>query len=90
MTRDLFGSRPRHDPAVVERLRQWTAEALGLPDGVSVLVTELRCAEEDCPDVETVVAVLDTPGQPRTFKVLKPLGEVTRDDLRAALTRAQD
>ncbi len=90
MKTDLFGTRPRNDPAVIDRLKRWTAEALRLPDDTPVMVTELRCAEEGCPDVETVIAVLDTPGRPRQFKVFKPLGEVTRDDLGAALTDPKD
>jgi len=45
---------------------------------------QLNCAEEDCPDVETVVGVLE-PGVQRKFKVFKPLAEVTRDDLAAAM-----
>jgi hypothetical protein len=86
----LFGSRPQHDPAVIERLKQWTAESLQLSADVPVLVTELRCAEEDCPDVETVIAILDTPGKPRQFKLLKPMAEVSRDEVLAALTQPKN
>jgi hypothetical protein len=86
MELNLFGSHPRSDPGVIENLKRWTAEALRLSEETPVMVTELRCAEEDCPDVETVIAVL-TPGRPRKFKVFKPLNEVTRDDLVAAFAQ---
>jgi len=43
-------------------------------------VMELSCTEEGCPDVETVVGILE-PGCQRKFKVFKPLAEVLRDDL---------
>jgi hypothetical protein len=84
MRPDLFGPRPRHDPAVLERIKGWAAEALGLPEGTAGMVTELRCAEEGCPDVETVVAVPDGDGPPRQFRAFKPLAAVSRDDLAAA------
>jgi hypothetical protein len=76
---DLFGQGPRPDPAAIARLKVWAREAFGLPDDAAVLVTELRCAEDDCPDVETVIAVLGEPGMARRHKLLKPVGEVTRD-----------
>jgi hypothetical protein len=81
---NLFGQKPSHDPAVALRVKGWAREMLGLGDDVAVTVMQLNCAEDDCPDVETVVAVLE-PGSQRKFKVLKPLAEVTRDDLAAAL-----
>jgi len=84
---DLFAKKPTHDPVVVRRLKEWTIELLGLDDSVPVMVTELRCTEDDCPDVETVIAILDKPGNPRTIKVFKPLAEVTRENILAALNR---
>jgi hypothetical protein len=81
---NLFGKKPAHDPAVVDRIKAWARAMLGLGDDVAVTVTQLNCTEEDCPDVETVVGVLEQ-GNQRKFKVFKPLAEVTRDDLAAAL-----
>jgi len=81
---NLFGQKPTHDPAVVLRVKEWVREMLGLAEDVAVTVMQLNCAEEDCPDVETVVGVLE-PGVQRKFKVFKPLAEVTRDDLAAAM-----
>lgn len=83
---NLFGQKPRYDAVVVDRLKGWARELLGLGDDVTVTVMELTCAEDDCPDVETVVGVLEQ-GNQRKFKVLKPLAEVTRDDLAAALSQ---
>lgn len=81
---NLFGQKPSHDPAVVDRLKGWARELLGLGEDVAVTVMQLNCAEDDCPDVETVVGVLEQ-GNQRKYKVLKPLAEVTRDDLAAAV-----
>lgn len=84
---NLFGQPPKPDIEVVRRVKQWAHEAFGLPDNGVVMVTELRCAEDDCPDVETVIAVLGEPGKARRHKLLKPVGEVTRDEVIALAAR---
>jgi hypothetical protein len=83
---DLFGRKPVDDPEVVARLKEWARELLGLDEDVVVTVAELRCAEDDCPDVETVIGILEA-GSPRKFKVFKPLGEVTRKDVEAMVAQ---
>jgi hypothetical protein len=40
------------------RVKAWLSAAIALPPGAVVLVTELRCREEGCPPLETVLAVL--------------------------------
>ena len=84
---NLFGQKPTHDPAVTVRVKEWVREVMGLPDDVTVMVTELRCAEADCPDVETVIAVLGEPGVARKHKLLKPMAEVTRHDVMSLAAR---
>lgn len=78
---DLFGTRPKPPTAETARVKGWVAESFGLPEDVVVMVTELRCTEADCPDVETVIAVLGGPGAARRHKILKPLADVTRADV---------
>jgi hypothetical protein len=84
---NLFGQAPKPDIEVVRRVKGWAQEAFGLPDDAAVMVTELRCAEDDCPDVETVVAVLGEPGKARRHKLLKPVAEVTRDEVMSLAAR---
>jgi len=86
---DMFGVRPRPDPGAAERVREWVREVLGLSPDTQVMVTELHCTEPDCPDVETVVAVL-APGDARKLKLLKPIGEVTREDVLALAAAGTD
>ncbi len=45
------------------------------------MVAELECHEEGCPPVETVIAVLEGPGQTRQWKLHQPIESVTRDDV---------
>jgi hypothetical protein len=84
---DLFAPAGRPDPAAAARVRGWAAELFGLGPDAAVLVTELRCGEDDCPDVETVIAVLGEPGKARTHKLPKPVAEVTRDEVAALAAR---
>ena len=84
---NLFSQGPKSDPEVTSRIKKWVREVMGLPDDVVVMVSELRCAEDDCPDVETVIAVMGEPGQARKHKLLKPASEVTRDDVLSLAAR---
>lgn len=84
---ELFGKKSAHDPAVTARVKGWVREVMGLPDDATVMVTELRCAEDDCPDVETVIAALGGPGTARKHKLLKPVADVTRCDVMSLAAR---
>jgi hypothetical protein len=90
MLGDLFGSRPKADPARIDQIRGWMLELCGLAPDTPVLVTELRCTEPGCPPIETVIAILDRPGEPRQHKIHKPLAEITRADVRALAPPAAD
>ena len=84
---DLFGPKPATDLAAVARVKGWAVELFGLPPDAAVTVLELRCLEDDCPDVETVIGVLGEPGKARRHKIDKPLAEVTRADVAALAAR---
>lgn len=78
-----FNQTLKSDHEETTRIKQWVRKVMGLSDEVPVMVTELRCPEDDCPDVETVIAVLGRPGTAmnRKHKLLKPMTEVTREDV---------
>ncbi len=78
-----LGQRSKNDPQVIARVKDWVAANFALAEDVTVMVTELRCTEEGCPPIETVIAILDTPGSPRQYKVYKPLAEVSAADISA-------
>jgi hypothetical protein len=80
MPLDLFGQRPRNDPAIPAAIKGWAAQVFGLGERATVLVTELRCTEPGCPPLETVVAILSS-GPTRQFKVPKAMAEVTFEDV---------
>jgi hypothetical protein len=52
-----------------------------------VMVTELRCAEEGCPPLETVIAVLRKDQQKHTYKIHKPIADITATDLQGLFAK---
>ncbi len=82
----MFGSRPAVNLEVLARVKAWVRGFGGLSDEVSILVTELRCAESGCPPLETVIAVLDQPGQTRQYKIHKAMSDVSSLDVQAAIS----
>lgn len=67
--------------AAVRQIKAWTRERFGLPDDVSVTVSEIACGLPGCPPVETVVTFWTTPETRHVFKAFKPADAVTLDDL---------
>jgi len=67
----------------VREIRSWVRESHGIPEETTVMVTELACTEPGCPPLETVVAVLHSPGDTRQAKVPLGLADVTRDHVQA-------
>jgi hypothetical protein len=63
-----FARRPTRTHAV-RQVKSWAEEALRLPDGYAVLVTELRCPEDGCPPIETVIAIIGGPEKYRQGKL---------------------
>ncbi len=78
---NFFNQNLKSDPKIIARIKDWVHEIMGIPDHVIVMVSELRCTKEDCPDVETVIAVLGEHNFARKHKLFKPAFEVTRSDI---------
>ena len=80
---NLFGGRRTIDSEQAERIKSWVCTTWALSDDTTVMLTELECREPGCPPIETVIALLEGPGQTRQFKIHKPAGEVCRADVQA-------
>jgi hypothetical protein len=85
-----FGSKRKNDLSRIAAIKGWVIEVFQLSDITPLMVTELECAEEGCPPLETVIVILDTPGDPRQYKVFKPLAEVTAEDIAALASGAAE
>lgn len=65
-------------------IKGWVREILVLPDETPITVSELACRDEGCPDIETVVGILE-PGKPiTTIRVHCAMSEVTKEHLTEA------
>ena len=81
---DLFQPRPSVNPEQTARIQSWVRRRLSLEDNAVVMISELRCSEPGCPPLETVIAVLDGPGQKRQAKFHKATGEIGPADIESA------
>ena len=63
------------------RVKRWTRDLLGLDDDVPVSVSQLRCADPGCPDLETVIGIPKPGGSWRTLRIAKTLCRVRRTDI---------
>jgi len=78
----LFG-RPElkeDELAVLENIRAWTRARFKLAPDAAVLVSEVACAVQGCPPLETAVAYW-TEDTRHQFRLFKPASEVAYDDI---------
>jgi hypothetical protein len=80
---DFLRPRPHNDPERVAVIKAWVAEAFHIPNGATVMVTELRCSEPGCPPLETVIAILNEADRTQQHKLHKAMAQVTRGDVLA-------
>lgn len=79
-----FGNK-NNDEAQLRRnstvaIKKWVAAKLGVGDDMTVMVTEVNCWEPNCPDKETVIAILQE-GNNQKFTIRKPLLYVRKYDI---------
>ena len=66
-------------------IRAWVRHLLDLPDGTPVSVVELACRDEGCPDIETVIGIMEANKPIRTIRVHVALAEVTPNAIAEAV-----
>jgi len=81
---DLFTRRTA--PGRAGQVKIWITEHLSLAQTDLVTVAELACHEPDCPPVETVVTVHTSADQRRVWHIHKPLADIDKTDILAAVT----
>jgi hypothetical protein len=78
---DLFAARTSISEESRRRIREWVLASFPLTPDDTVLVTELRCHEPDCPPVETVIGVLRPGHDARQYKIGKAPPDVLYEDV---------
>ncbi len=70
---------------ILTGIKSVTRKALCLGEEVHVSVSELKCHEPGCPDVETVIVVMK-PSEPHVLiRIHKPVMSVTENDVASAI-----
>lgn len=79
----LFKRKPPTDPEVTARLKIWVGTLMGLSDQDTIMLAELACRDDGCPDVETVITVIRA--DRRRFELRFPgeMAEVTEADVQS-------
>lgn len=62
-------------------IKVWTREVMDLPMDTPITVAELSCRDDGCPDIETVIGVLEPDKPIVTIRVHTAMTEVTRADV---------
>ena len=70
-------------PASTKRVKDIVRKAWSIPESVIIMVSELRCHEEGCPDVETVIALMHEGAEPEKVKIYKPMAELNLEEIKS-------
>ena len=78
---DILGlSRTKPDGSAA-RIKDLVRARLGIGEETTLMVSELHCHEDGCPDVETVIAVMNADRDKMTWKIAKPMTQVDDGDI---------
>ena len=73
-----------------QEIKARVTQLLSLSDDVTVMVTELNCQDDDCPEVETVVAIFE-PGKSKIQTTLhSSVEEITDAEIDGFCRNAQN
>ncbi len=86
---DLFAKRNPVKSQRTQGIKARVAELLDLPEDATVMVTELNCQDEDCSEVETIIAIF-RPSQPKIQATLhSSIEEITEAEIERFCRSAQ-
>lgn len=73
-------SRPKSE-GHAQRIKTLVKNRLDLPETATLMVSELHCHEDGCPDVETVIAVMVPGSERQTWKLGKAMADIDVADV---------
>ncbi|MEE2932996.1 MAG: nitrate reductase [Pseudomonadota bacterium] len=65
-----------------QRVKDLVRNTWGIDDNVVIMVSELKCHEDGCPDVETVIALMPEDQNPTKIKIASPIAEVDSNTIK--------
>ena len=69
-------------------IKAWVNEALDIDENVSITVAELACRDENCPDVETVIGILEPGSAIQTVRIHASMKDIFKEDVVEVILRA--
>lgn len=69
------------NPETIRYLKKMIAERFQLSDTTIISIAELRCHEQGCPPIETVINIRDDSSIVRNFKILKSASDIKAIDI---------
>jgi len=78
---NILGNKDKPNLAQILLIKDWVRDIKSLTPDTTITVSELHCGENDCPDLETVIGILEGPGKNEKFKIMKPVDSITKNDL---------
>ena len=69
------------NPETIRYLKKIITEKFQLSDTTIISVAELRCHEQGCPPIETVINIRDDSSIIRNFKILKSTSDIKAIDI---------
>jgi hypothetical protein len=87
---DLFSKRNPDQGRRTLEIKSRISDLLELSQDATVMVTELNCQDEDCPEVETVIAIF-RPGRQKVQGTLHSgIDEITDEEIERFCRSVQD
>jgi len=78
---DPFGRYIEISPYTLDQIRYWMRQNFNFPKEVPIVIKEVPCVKDKCPPIETSIMAMEKNAPPRTFKVQKPINEITFDHI---------
>ena len=69
-----FSNKPKVNHT--QRVKDLMSKTWGIDDNVVLMVSELQCHEDGCPDVETLIALMPDDQKPTKIKIERPIAKV--------------
>ncbi len=85
MMDDILGLSAKPQGDHTKRIKDLVRDHWDVAEDTVIMVSELRCHEEGCPDAETVIALMDGAPEPRKVKISKSMADVDAMAIQSAV-----
>ena len=84
--KNLFDRR-RPNGAKVREIKDLVINYFGFPETTVLTVAELRCHDDSCPPVETVITARHSDSSTQDWRLTKPIDEIAKKDIESLCTK---